>query len=129
MKKHQSPPVLVKIVDPKEMREQEKDVKRQIRKNPDVISVVLARHNGVSCWSSLAFPDKPDPCVTLFGFPMCQRSHHRLQIKTLVMILVHESIHHTLEWLDGDPLDTESNKLSSSFDVMFPNVKDMKIFC
>ena len=103
------------------MKEQEKLVQRQIRNNYAFLDIVLGEHCSISCWF------KSEPCVTLYGIPMSNYLDRRIFPKSIVKILVHESIHHALEWLDGDPLS--ASDASVAFDNLFPSVQDMNIFC
>jgi hypothetical protein len=115
-------PVLVRLADDVRNHENMSNLKRQIRKGAEQPTYFVASHLSICCFFN-------EPCVSLYAVPKIKNApYHRVTVASMVRVLVHESIHHALEWMDGDPLDKENNDISVSFDEVFPTVADMGWF-
>ncbi len=70
----------------------------------------LAKHQPIACWFNKFSPGRGGPCVALYPGTTSRTALHEI---------VHESIHHALQWL-GDPLAPDGSEENyDSFDNLF----------
>jgi hypothetical protein len=69
---------------------------RRFRRRRDYIGIALACHDRDACFHSLSGGN--EPCVVIW---------QRCNARNIVQVLVHESIHHALFWLDEELRDDD----------------------